>query len=174
MAHVFAALKHIPDASFILDIGGQDMKVIKIEQGIIQEVYLNEACSSGCGSFIEATAQSLGVSVNEIAQTAFKAKNPAILGSRCTVFMLSSVTTEQKNGKNREDIVAGLCRSVIENVFSKVIRVSDANKLGERIIVQGGTFKNDAILRAFEQYVGKLAYRAPFCGEMGAYGGTLP
>lgn len=173
VAHAFAALKHFPDASFILDIGGQDMKAMKIEQGIIQEVYLNEACSSGCGSFIEATAQSLGVSVNEIAQTAFKAKNPAILGSRCTVFMLSSVTTEQKNGKNREDIVAGLCRSVIENVFSKVIRVSDANKLGERIIVQGGTFKNDAILRAFEQYVGKLVYRAPFCGEMGAYGVAL-
>jgi predicted CoA-substrate-specific enzyme activase len=173
VAHAFAALKHFPDASFVLDIGGQDMKAMKIEQGIIQEVYLNEACSSGCGSFIEATAQSLGIRVEDIAQTAFKTKDPASLGSRCTVFMLSSITTEQKNGKTREEIVAGLCRSVIENVFSKVIRISDTNKLGKKIIVQGGTFKNDAILRAFEQYVERPVYRAPFCGEMGAYGMAL-
>jgi predicted CoA-substrate-specific enzyme activase len=173
VAHAFAALRHFPDATFVLDIGGQDMKAMKIDNGIISEVYLNEACSSGCGSFIEATARSLGIPVDEISAVAFKADNPASLGSRCTVFMLSSVTTEQKNGKSKEDIVAGLCRSIVGNIFSKVIRVSDVNKLGNKIVVQGGTFKNDAILRAFEQYAGKPVYRAPYCGEMGAYGIAL-
>lgn len=173
VAHAHAALKHFPDATFILDIGGQDMKAMKVENGVISEVYLNEACSSGCGSFIEATSQSLGIAVEKIAETAFKSDNPASLGSRCTVFMLSSVTTEQKNGKSREDIVAGLCRSVIENVFSKVIRMSDMKRLGKTIVVQGGMFKNDAVLRAFEQYVGIDVHRAPYSGEMGAYGIAL-
>jgi predicted CoA-substrate-specific enzyme activase len=173
VAHAAAALKYVPGASFILDIGGQDMKAITINHDIVTGITLNEACSAGCGSFLENFARTLGIPVEEIAGAAFRAKNPAELGSRCTVFMNSCIITEQKNGKQPEDIMAGLCRSIIENVFTKVVRISNFSGLGERIVVQGGTFKNDAVLRALEQYTGKTIIRAPYPGEMGAIGIAL-
>lgn len=173
VAHARAANKYVPDASFILDIGGQDMKAIWLENGIITNIVVNEACSSGCGSFLENFASSLHIPVREIAKAAFKSENPAVLGSRCTVFMNSSIVTEQRNGKLPEDIMAGLCRSIIENVFTKVIRISNLKTLGEKIVVQGGTFQNDAVLRALEQYIGKEVTRAPYPGIMGAIGAAL-
>ncbi len=173
VAHAAASQKYIPDVSFILDIGGQDMKAINISNGIVTNITVNEACSSGCGSFLETFAETLHIPVNNIAETAFNAKNPARLGSRCTVFMNSTIITEQKNGKQADDIMAGLCRSIIENVFTKVVRVSNIAQLGDKIVVQGGTLKNDAVLRALEQYLGKSVVRAPFPGEMGAIGVAL-
>ncbi|HOV37128.1 MAG TPA: acyl-CoA dehydratase activase [Spirochaetales bacterium] len=170
VAHATAALKYVPDASFILDIGGQDMKAISLSDGIVTGIILNEACSAGCGSFLENFAKSLGFNVSEIAEIAFNARNPAELGSRCTVFMNSCIITEQKNGKSPEDIMAGLCRSIVENVFTKVVRISNFSTLGDKLVVQGGTFKNDAVLRALEQYTGKTIIRAPYPGEMGAIG----
>ena len=161
------------DATFILDIGGQDMKAIWLDSGIITNIVVNEACSSGCGSFLENFAASLHIPVEEIAETAFSSKNPAALGSRCTVFMNSSIVTEQRNGKLSADIMAGLCRSIIENVFTKVIRISNLDSLGDKIVVQGGTFQNDAVLRAMEQYIGKEVIRAPYPGIMGAIGVAL-
>lgn len=173
VAHAKAANKYVPDASFILDIGGQDMKAIWLENGIITNIVVNEACSSGCGSFLENFASSLHIPVKEIAKAAFESENPAVLGSRCTVFMNSSIVTEQRNGKLPEDIMAGLCRSIIENVFTKVIRISNLKTLGDKIVVQGGTFQNDAVLRALEQYIGKKVTRAPYPGIMGAIGAAL-
>ena len=173
VAHARAAAKYVPDASFILDIGGQDMKAIWLENGIITNIVVNEACSSGCGSFLENFASSLGIPVEEIARTAFDSKSPAKLGSRCTVFMNSSIVTEQRNGKLPGDIMAGLCRSIIENVFTKVIRISNMESLGKTIVVQGGTFQNDAVLRALEQYTGRQVIRAPYPGVMGAIGAAL-
>lgn len=173
VAHAEAAMKYSPDVSFILDIGGQDMKVIQIHKGIITGITLNEACSAGCGSFLENFASSLGVKVEDISTMAFDARNPSVLGSRCTVFMNSSIITEQRNGRTPEDIMAGLCRSVIENVFTKVIRMSNLSALGDHIVVQGGTFKNDAVLRAIEQYAGRPVIRSPYPGEMGAIGIAL-
>ena len=173
VAHAAAAQKYIPGVSFILDIGGQDMKAINISNGIVTNITVNEACSSGCGSFLETFAETLNIPVNKIAQAAFNSKNPARLGSRCTVFMNSTVITEQKNGKQADDIMAGLCRSIVENVFTKVVRISNPAQLGDKIVVQGGTLKNDAVLRAFEQYLGKNIVRAPFPGEMGAIGIAL-
>ena len=173
VAHSFAAARSVPDASFILDIGGQDMKAIWIDNGIVTDILVNEACSSGCGSFLESFARSLGIPTQQIAEAAFRSTNPAVLGSRCTVFMNSSVVTEQKNGKSPDDIMAGLCRSIIENVFTKVIRVSNLSSLGERVVVQGGTFNNDAVLAAFEQYIGREVTRAPYPGLMGAIGAAL-
>ena len=170
VAHARAADKYIKDATFILDIGGQDMKAIWIGNGIITNIVVNEACSSGCGSFLENFASSLHIQTKEIADKAFASKNPAVLGSRCTVFMNSSIITEQRNGKNPEDIMAGLCRSIIQNVFTKVIRVSNLDSLGKKIVVQGGTFENDAVLRAMEEYVGREVVRAPYPGIMGAIG----
>lgn len=170
VAHAKAAEKYVKDASFILDIGGQDMKAIWLENGVITNILLNEACSSGCGSFLENFASSLHIPTKKIAGTAFASKNPAVLGSRCTVFMNSSIITEQRNGKKSEDIMAGLCRSIIENVFTKVIRVSNLDSLGNKIVVQGGTFENDAVLRAMEEYVGRNVVRAPYPGLMGAIG----
>lgn len=155
VAHARAADKYIKDATFILDIGGQDMKAIWIDNGIITNIVVNEACSSGCGSFLENFASSLHIPVEEIAEAAFSSKHPASLGSRCTVFMNSSIVTEQRNGKQSADIMAGLCRSIIENVFTKVIRISNLDSLGDKIVVQGGTFRNDAVLRALEQYTGR-------------------
>ena len=165
VAHARAARKYVEDASFILDIGGQDMKAIWLDNGIITNIVLNEACSSGCGSFLENFASSLHIPVGKIARTAFDSENPAQLGSRCTVFMNSSIITEQRNGKLPGDIMAGLCRSIIENVFTKVIRVSNLDSLGDKIVVQGGTFQNDAVLRAMEQYLGKNVVRAPYPGS---------
>lgn len=173
LAHSLAAAQYVPDATFILDIGGQDMKAIWVDDGVVTDIVVNEACSSGCGSFLESFAHSLGVPTEGIAEAAFRSRNPAQLGSRCTVFMNSSVVTEQKNGKSPDDIMAGLCRSIIENVFTKVIRVSNIDALGERIVVQGGTFKNDAVLAAFEDYLGKQVTRAPYPGHMGAIGAAL-
>lgn len=173
VAHSLAASKYVDDPSFILDIGGQDMKAIWLEKGIITNIVVNEACSSGCGSFLENFAQTLNIETKDIADRAFESARPAKLGSRCTVFMNSSIITEQRNGKQPNDIMAGLCRSIIENVFTKVIRVPNIASLGEKIVVQGGTFRNDAVLRAMEQYVGKSVIRAPYPGLMGAIGSAL-
>jgi predicted CoA-substrate-specific enzyme activase len=173
VAHTAAAQKYVPGVSFILDIGGQDMKAISVVNGIVTNVTLNEACSSGCGSFLENFAATLNIPAQNIAETAFNAQHPAELGSRCTVFMNSTIITEQKNGKQADDIMAGLCRSIIENVFTKVIRMLNFAALGDTIVVQGGTFKNNAVLRALEQYLGKNVVRAPYPGEMGAIGIAL-
>lgn len=173
VAHTEAALKYAPGASFILDIGGQDMKAIFLGDGIVTGITLNEACSAGCGSFIENFADSLNIPVSQIAPMAFQSRDPSVLGSRCTVFMNSSIITEQKNGKTPSDIMAGLCNSIVENVFTKVIRLSNMKSLGDRIVVQGGTFRNDAVLRALETYTNKEVVRAPYPGEMGAIGIAL-
>ncbi|MCD7893932.1 MAG: acyl-CoA dehydratase activase [Erysipelotrichaceae bacterium] len=173
VAHVRAVEKYVKDATFVLDIGGQDMKAIWVENGTITNIVVNEACSSGCGSFLENYASSLNIPVERIAEAAFDSKDPAVLGSRCTVFMNSSIITEQRNGKKSEDIMAGLCRSIIANVFTKVIRISNLDSLGDRIVVQGGTFKNDAVLCALEQYIGKPVTRAPYPEIMGAIGIAL-
>ncbi|MCC8121237.1 MAG: acyl-CoA dehydratase activase [Oscillospiraceae bacterium] len=173
VAHARAAEKYVDDATFILDIGGQDMKAIWLDHGVITNIVVNEACSSGCGSFLENFAASLQIPVKEIASSAFSSRSPAVLGSRCTVFMNSSIVTEQRNGKTPPDIMAGLCRSIIENVFTKVIRISNLDSLGDKIVVQGGTFQNDAVLRALEQYTGRRVVRAPYPGIMGAIGAAL-
>ena len=173
VAHSLSASKYVENPSFILDIGGQDMKAIWLENGIITNIVVNEACSSGCGSFLENFAQTLNIETKDIARRAFESESPAKLGSRCTVFMNSSIITAQRNGKKAYDIMAGLCRSIIENVFTKVIRVANIDSLGKRIVVQGGTFQNDAVLRAMEQYVGREVIRAPYAGLMGAIGAAL-
>ena len=173
VAHAHAATRYEPHASFILDIGGQDMKAIWLSDGIIGNIVVNEACSSGCGSFLENFAQTLGVPTPEIADAAFTSKQPAVLGSRCTVFMNSSIVSEQKNGRTPADIMAGLCRSIIANVFTKVVRVPNLDSLGEHIVVQGGTFRNDAVLCALEQHIGRPVTRAPYPGLMGAIGVAL-
>ena len=173
VAHARATAKYVPDATFLLDIGGQDMKAIWLEHGIITNIVVNEACSSGCGSFLENFAANLNIPTKEIANQAFLSRSPAELGSRCTVFMTSNIVTEQRNGKLPEDIMAGLCRSIIQNVFTKVIRVANLDALGEKIVVQGGTFENDAVLCALEQYVGRPVTRAPYPGIMGAIGAAL-
>ncbi|MDR1760802.1 MAG: acyl-CoA dehydratase activase [Fibrobacter sp.] len=173
VAHANAAQYLHSDVSFILDIGGQDMKAISIQDGVVTGIILNEACSSGCGSFIETYARSLGIPMEQIAELAFNAKSPSKLGSRCTVFMNSSIITEQRDGKQPEDIIAGICRSIIENVFTKVIRIRNLETLGKVVVVQGGTFKNDAVLRAFEQLTGFTPIRPERPGEMGAIGIAL-
>ena len=173
VAHARAAAKYVDNVTFVLDIGGQDMKAIWIDNGTIKNIVVNEACSSGCGSFLENFASTLNISAKDIAKAAFASQNPADLGSRCTVFMNSRIITEQRNGKSPEDIMAGLCRSIIENVFTKVIRVSNLDSLGDKIVVQGGTFYNDAVLRAMEQYTGRDVIRTPYPGIMGAIGAAL-
>ena len=173
VAHARAAEACVPDASFVLDIGGQDMKALWLDGGIITDIVVNEACSSGCGSFLENFASSLNIPVENIAQAAFSSTNPAVLGSRCTVFMTSSIVSEQRCGKTPADIMAGLCRSIIENAFTKVIRISNLESLGKKVVVQGGTFLNDAVLRALEQHIGREVTRAPYPGLMGAIGIAL-
>ena len=173
VAHAHAALHYYPDTTFLLDIGGQDMKAIWIDNGVITNIMLNEACSSGCGSFLENFATTMKIPVEEIAAAAFRSTSPAKLGSRCTVFMTSSIVTEQRNGKSPDDIMAGLCRSIVENVFNKVIRITNPDALGNHIVVQGGTFRNRAVLRAFEEYLDKEVRLAPYPGEMGAVGVAL-
>ena len=173
VAHARAAEACVPDASFVLDIGGQDMKALWLDGGIITDIVVNEACSSGCGSFLENFASSLNIPVEDIAQAAFSSTNPAVLGSRCTVFMTSSIVSEQRCGKTPADIMAGLCRSIIENAFTKVIRISNLESLGKKVVVQGGTFLNDAVLRALEQHIGREVTRAPYPGLMGAIGIAL-
>ncbi len=173
VAHVEATRRYVPDASFVLDIGGQDMKAIWLDDGVISDIVVNEACSSGCGSFLENFAATLNIPTTQIAASAFRSTAPAELGSRCTVFMNSSIITEQRNGKTPDDIMAGLCRSIVANVFTKVIRMSNLDSLGNRIVVQGGTFNNDAVLHALEEYLGKHVQRAPYPGLMGAIGVAL-
>lgn len=173
VAHAKAALALDSKASFVLDIGGQDMKALWINDGVITNIVVNEACSSGCGSFLEGFSTSLGISVEEIANRAFASKSPAVLGSRCTVFMNSSVVSAQSRGKTPDDIMAGLCSSIIENVFTKVIRLSNLDSLGKHVVVQGGTFANDAVLRSFERYVGHSVTRATYPGLQGALGAAM-
>ncbi|MEL7608634.1 MAG: acyl-CoA dehydratase activase-related protein [Bacillota bacterium] len=172
LAHFTGAKYFLPDVEMILDIGGQDMKCIKVRGGVIDSVLLNEACSSGCGSFIETFAKSLNMSVREFADCGVRAKSPADLGSRCTVFMNSKVRQAQKDGIPVGDISAGLCCSVIKNALFKVIKAKE-NELGDRIIVQGGTFLNDAVLRSFEKLVGRQVVRPDIAGLMGAFGAAL-
>lgn len=173
VAHYYAAAFFEPNVDCILDIGGQDMKCIKIKNGTVDSVQLNEACSSGCGSFIETFAKSLNYDVADFAQIALFAKNPIDLGSRCTVFMNSKVKQAQKEGASVADISSGLAYSVIKNALLKVIKVTDPKDLGEKIVVQGGTFYNDAVLRSFERISGCEAVRPDIAGIMGAFGAAL-
>ena len=172
-AHYKAAAFFRPDVDFILDIGGQDMKCIRIKDGVIDSVLLNEACSSGCGSFIETFAKSLNYTVEDFAKIALFAKNPIDLGSRCTVFMNSRVKQAQKEGADVADISAGLAYSVIKNALLKVIKISDPKALGKSIVVQGGTFYNDAVLKSFELISEREAVRPDISGIMGAFGAGL-
>lgn len=173
IAHLRGAQELMPDVETILDIGGQDMKCLRIRDGVVDSIMLNEACSSGCGSFIEAFAANLNLPVKEFAATAIKAENPVDLGSRCTVFMNSRVKEAQKEGATVGDIAAGLAISVIKNALFKVIKLRDPKELGTHVIVQGGTFLNDAVLRAFEQLAGVHAVRPDIAGCMGCYGAAL-
>ncbi len=173
IAHMTAAQKFMPDVEFIIDIGGQDIKCFKIRNGTIDNIFLNEACSSGCGSFLQTFANALGYSAEEFSRIGLLAKQPVDLGSRCTVFMNSSVKQAQKDGATIEDISSGLCLSVVKNALYKVIRVSSPRELGRKIVVQGGTFLNDAVLRAFEQEMGVDVIRPDISGLMGAYGAAL-
>ncbi len=173
VSHYYAASFFAPDVDCILDIGGQDMKCIKIKNQTVDSVQLNEACSSGCGSFIETFAKSLNYSVEDFAHEALFAHNPIDLGTRCTVFMNSKVKQAQKEGAEVADISAGLAYSVIKNALFKVIKVSDASELGEHIVVQGGTFYNNAVLRSFEKIAGCEAIRPDIAGIMGAFGAAL-
>ena len=173
IAHYTAAKYFQPDVDFILDIGGQDIKCFKIVNGAIDSIMLNEACSSGCGSFLETFAKAMGYSIEEFAQRGLLGKAPVNLGSRCTVFMNSSVKQSQKDGATVEDISAGLSISVVKNAIYKVIRAGSAEELGRNIVVQGGTFYNDAVLRAFERELGHPVIRPSIAGLMGAYGAAL-
>ncbi|MDR1464624.1 MAG: acyl-CoA dehydratase activase [Oscillospiraceae bacterium] len=172
-AHHTAARAFDPAVDFIIDIGGQDMKCFRLRRGVVDSILLNEACSSGCGSFIETFAGALGYSAAEFAKLGLFAKRPVSLGSRCTVFMNSSVKQAQNDGAGVDDISAGLSVSVVKNAVYKVIRTRNAKDLGEHIVVQGGTFLNDAILRAFELEIGHSVTRPALAGLMGAYGAAL-
>ena len=173
IAHLTAAQKFMPDVEFIIDIGGQDIKCFKVHNGTIDNIFLNEACSSGCGSFLQTFANALGYSIEEFSKLGLFAKCPVDLGSRCTVFMNSSVKQAQKDGATIEDISAGLSLSVVKNALYKVIRASGPEELGKKIVVQGGTFLNDAVLRSFEMEMGTEVIRPDISGLMGAYGAAL-
>lgn len=173
VAHYKAAEYFLPGTDFILDIGGQDMKCLRMKNGAIDSILLNEACSSGCGSFIDGFAKSLNMSVADFAKEALFAKSPVDLGTKCTVFMNSKVKQAQKEGASLADISAGLSYSVIKNALFKVIKIRDENDIGDNIIVQGGTFYNDAVLRSFELVSGKVAVRPDIAGLMGAFGAAL-
>ena len=173
MAHFFAAKHFLPEVDFIIDIGGQDIKCFKIHNGAIDNIFLNEACSSGCGSFLQTFAGALGQDIADFAREGLFASAPVDLGSRCTVFMNSSVKQAQKDGATVDNISAGLSISVVKNALYKVIRAADADSLGKHIVVQGGTFLNDAVLRAFEQEIGRNVVRPNIAGLMGAYGAAL-
>ena len=173
ISHYYAAAFFEPDVDCILDIGGQDMKCIRIKDNTVDSVQLNEACSSGCGSFIETFAKSLNYSVEDFAKEALFAKNPTDLGTRCTVFMNSNVKQAQKEGASVADISAGLAYSVIKNALFKVIKITSAADLGKHVVVQGGTFYNDAVLRSFEKIAGCEAVRPDIAGIMGAFGAAL-
>ena len=173
VAHFTAAKYFMPNVDFIIDIGGQDMKCFKIEDGAISNIFLNEACSSGCGSFLQTFAEALGYDVKEFAALGLFADRPVDLGSRCTVFMNSSVKQAQKDGASIENISAGLSISVVKNALYKVIRASSPEELGRNIVVQGGTFYNEAVLRAFEKEMHVNVIRPDIAGLMGAYGAAL-
>lgn len=173
IAHYTAAKEFEPDVTSIVDIGGQDMKYIRMKNGSIDNIMLNEACSSGCGSFIETFAKSLNLEISKFVEEAIKSKTPVDLGSRCTVFMNSKIKQAQKEGYSVGDISSGLSYSVIKNAIQKVMKVRDVETLGNHIVVQGGTFYNDAVLRAFELIVGKNVIRPDIAGLMGAYGMAL-
>ena len=173
VAHFKAASYFCPDVDFIIDIGGQDIKCFKIKNHSIDSIMLNEACSSGCGSFIQTFALALGYDIADFAQLGLFAENPVDLGSRCTVFMNSSVKQAQKDGATVEDISAGLSSSIIKNAVYKVIRANSPDELGKNIVVQGGTFLNDAVLRAFEMEMGRNVIRPAISGLMGAFGAAL-
>ena len=173
MAHYKAAAHFEPSVDFIIDIGGQDMKCFKIRNGAVDSIMLNEACSSGCGSFIETFAKALGYNIADFSKLGLFSQHPVNLGSRCTVFMNSSVKQAQKDGASVEDISAGLSTSIVKNALYKVIRAASADDLGQHIVVQGGTFLNDAVLRAFEQELGRNVTRPVISGIMGAFGAAL-
>ena len=173
VAHFKAAKFFRPDVDFIIDIGGQDIKCFKIRNGVVDSIMLNEACSSGCGSFIETFAQALGYDIADFARMGLFAKHPVDLGSRCTVFMNSSVKQAQKEGAGVDDISAGLSASVVKNAIYKVIRASSPSELGHNVVVQGGTFLNDAVLRSFENELGYEVTRPSIAGLMGAFGAAL-
>ena len=173
IAHYTAAKKFEPNVTSIVDIGGQDMKYIRMKNGSIDNIMLNEACSSGCGSFIETFAKSLNIEISEFVKEAINSRTPVDLGSRCTVFMNSKIKQAQKEGYSVGDISSGLSYSVIKNAIQKVMKVRDVETLGNHIVVQGGTFYNDAVLRAFELIVGKDVVRPDIAGLMGAYGMAL-
>ncbi len=173
IAHYKAAEFFCPGVNFILDIGGQDMKCLKIKDSSIDSILLNEACSSGCGSFLDTFAQSLGMNIEDFVEHSIKAKNPVDLGSRCTVFMNSRVKQAQKEGSLVGDIASGLCYSVIKNALFKVIKLKTPEELGEKIVVQGGTFYNDAVLRSFELLSEREVIRPDIAGIMGAFGAAI-
>lgn len=173
VAHFKAALHFNPKVDFIIDIGGQDIKCFKIKNGAIDSIMLNEACSSGCGSFIQTFAKAMGMEIDKFSMCGLYAKHPVELGSRCTVFMNSAVKQAQKEGATVEDISAGLSSSIVKNAIYKVIRAASADELGENIVVQGGTFLNDAVLRSFEKETGKQVIRPGIAGLMGAFGAAL-
>ena len=173
IAHYRAADFFVPGVEFLLDIGGQDMKCLRMKNGAITSIQLNEACSSGCGSFLDNFARSLGMDIRTFSNKALLADKPVDLGSRCTVFMNSRVKQAQKEGASVGDISAGLSYSVIKNALFKVIKLRDAASIGEKVVVQGGTFNNDAVLRAFEKISGRDVFRPDVAGLMGAYGAAL-
>ena len=173
IAHYTAAKKFMPKVTSIIDIGGQDMKYIKLKNNSIDNIMLNEACSSGCGSFLETFAKSLDLTIEEFVKEAINSKAPVDLGSRCTVFMNSKIKQAQKEGHSVGDISSGLSYSIIKNAIQKVMKVRDVKTLGKNIVVQGGTFYNDAVLRAFELVVGRNVVRPDISGLMGAYGAAL-
>ena len=173
MAHYMAAKKFMPNVDFIIDIGGQDIKCFKIENGAISNIFLNEACSSGCGSFLQTFANALGYDIKEFAKIGLMAKKPVDLGSRCTVFMNSSVKQAQKDGATIDNISAGLSISIVKNALYKVIRATNKESLGKHIVVQGGTFLNKAVLRAFERELDLEVVCPNIAGLMGAYGAAL-
>ncbi|RDY28387.1 2-hydroxyglutaryl-CoA dehydratase [Romboutsia weinsteinii] len=173
IAHYKAAKFFNKNVDFILDIGGQDMKCLKIKNGVIDSIILNEACSSGCGSFLETFSHSLSMNIDEFVRAGIYAKSPVDLGSRCTVFMNSRVKQAQKDGASISDISAGLSYSVIKNTLFKVIKIRDINEIGDNIVVQGGTFYNDLVLRSFEKLINKQVTRPSIAGLMGAFGAAL-
>ena len=173
IAHFTAAKHFMPNVDFVIDIGGQDMKCFKIRNHAVDNIFLNEACSSGCGSFLQTFANTLGYDIADFAKLGLFAKRPVDLGSRCTVFMNSSVKQAQKDGATTEDISAGLSVSIVKNAIYKVIRAASAEELGRNIVVQGGTFLNDAVLRVFENELGVHVLRPDISGLMGAYGAAI-
>lgn len=173
VAHLKAAKHFLPDVTFVLDIGGQDMKSFFVRGGVIDSIMLNEACSAGCGSFIETFAQAMNMTVHEFSQLGLRAGQPVDLGTRCTVFMNSKVKQAQKEGAEVSDISAGIAISVVKNALYKVIRLKNINELGDKIVVQGGTFYNNGVLRALEQTIGREVVRPDIAGLMGAFGAAL-